>query len=211
LRKIKLMKRNNLTYSRFRGLSFCNVLLISGIICISFFSSYVTSNFITIDDGIYFKPQRARYNLIYQYKTSTFSHRFYSLKQKNMNNTGHISDNLFGYRIFSLTLTNFLYDTLRQRNLGNTIINYQLNIRGGSNDDIKHNVNNDKNITSTKETKFSKVVHKAFPLYHDEIKKFITLSTINFFIILAVTLTRDIKDTMVVTQVSGTFLLIFYS
>jgi AAA family ATP:ADP antiporter len=39
-----------------------------------------------------------------------------------------------------------------------------------------------------------------FPIYGEEVKKFLLLGSIKFFIILALTLTRDTKDTLVVTQ-----------
>ena len=40
-----------------------------------------------------------------------------------------------------------------------------------------------------------------FPIYgKEEVKKFLLLGSIKFFIILALTLTRDTKDTLVVTQ-----------
>jgi TLC ATP/ADP transporter len=45
--------------------------------------------------------------------------------------------------------------------------------------------------------KFRKAV---FPIYGQEIKKFFYISSIKFYIILALTLTRDTKDTLVVTQ-----------
>ena len=40
----------------------------------------------------------------------------------------------------------------------------------------------------------------VFPIYGDEVKKFLLLGSIKFFIIMALTLTRDTKDTLVVTQ-----------
>lgn len=38
-----------------------------------------------------------------------------------------------------------------------------------------------------------------FPIHGDEVKKFLLIGSIKFFVILALTLTRDNKDTMVVT------------
>lgn len=47
----------------------------------------------------------------------------------------------------------------------------------------------------------SKLRQAVFPIYgKQEITKFLLLGTIKFFIILALTLTRDTKDTLVVTQ-----------
>ena len=47
----------------------------------------------------------------------------------------------------------------------------------------------------------SKVRNAVFPIYGDqEITKFLLIGSIKFFIILALTLTRDTKDTLVVTQ-----------
>ena len=40
----------------------------------------------------------------------------------------------------------------------------------------------------------------VFPIYGEEVKKFFLISSIKFYIILALTLTRDTKDTLVVTQ-----------
>ena len=39
-----------------------------------------------------------------------------------------------------------------------------------------------------------------FPIHGEEIKKFLLIGSIKFFVIMALTLTRDNKDTMVVTE-----------
>lgn len=41
---------------------------------------------------------------------------------------------------------------------------------------------------------------KLFPIHQNEMKKFLLMGAIKFFIIIALTLTRDTKDTMIVTQ-----------
>lgn len=46
----------------------------------------------------------------------------------------------------------------------------------------------------------SKLRQTVFPIYGQEVTKFFLLAAIKFFIILALTLTRDTKDTLVVTQ-----------
>lgn len=46
----------------------------------------------------------------------------------------------------------------------------------------------------------NKLRSTVFPIYGDEVKKFFLISAIKFHIILALTLTRDTKDTLVVTQ-----------
>ncbi|GKY90903.1 TLC ATP/ADP transporter [Mayamaea pseudoterrestris] len=47
---------------------------------------------------------------------------------------------------------------------------------------------------------FTRARQTIFPIYGHEIRKFFLLGSIKFFIILALTLTRDTKDTLVVTQ-----------
>jgi len=46
----------------------------------------------------------------------------------------------------------------------------------------------------------SRVRNALFPIHGDEVKKFLLIGAIKFFVILALTLTRDNKDTMVVTE-----------
>ena len=46
----------------------------------------------------------------------------------------------------------------------------------------------------------SKIRSAIFPIYGTEVKKFILMGAIKFFVIMALTLTRDTKDTLVVTQ-----------
>ena len=46
----------------------------------------------------------------------------------------------------------------------------------------------------------TKLRRTIFPIYGEEVKKFLLLGSIKFFIIMALTLTRDTKDTLVVTQ-----------
>jgi len=46
----------------------------------------------------------------------------------------------------------------------------------------------------------AKLRQTIFPIYGEEVKKFLLLGSIKFFIIMALTLTRDTKDTLVVTQ-----------
>eukprot|EP00594_Rhizosolenia_setigera_P019701 CAMPEP_0178967720 /NCGR_PEP_ID=MMETSP0789-20121207/17785_1 /TAXON_ID=3005 /ORGANISM="Rhizosolenia setigera, Strain CCMP 1694" /LENGTH=502 /DNA_ID=CAMNT_0020653429 /DNA_START=190 /DNA_END=1698 /DNA_ORIENTATION=- len=48
---------------------------------------------------------------------------------------------------------------------------------------------------------YSKIRHAIFPIYgNHEVTKFLLIGSIKFFIIMALTLTRDTKDTLVVTQ-----------
>ena len=46
----------------------------------------------------------------------------------------------------------------------------------------------------------SKLRNVLFPIYGEEVKRFFLIGAIKFFVILALTLTRDNKDTMVVTS-----------
>ena len=46
----------------------------------------------------------------------------------------------------------------------------------------------------------SRVRTALFPIHGDEVKKFLLIGSIKFFVIMALTLTRDNKDTMVVTE-----------
>ena len=62
--------------------------------------------------------------------------------------------------------------------------------RGGS---------NEKDVDATK-TLGTSIRNALFPIHGDEVKKFLLIGSIKFFVILALTLTRDNKDTMVVTE-----------
>lgn len=53
---------------------------------------------------------------------------------------------------------------------------------------------------SAEESPLAKLRRTVFPIYGEEVKKFFLISSIKFYIILALTLTRDTKDTLVVTQ-----------
>jgi len=53
--------------------------------------------------------------------------------------------------------------------------------------------------TTTAQQQPSKVRSVLFPIYGPDVKKFFLLGAIKFFIIMALTLTRDNKDTMIVT------------
>lgn len=46
----------------------------------------------------------------------------------------------------------------------------------------------------------SRLRNALFPIYGEEVRKFLLIGSIKFFVILALTLTRDNKDTMVVTE-----------
>jgi len=50
------------------------------------------------------------------------------------------------------------------------------------------------------EPKVSKFRAAVFPVYGAEVNKFLLMGAIKFFVIMALTLTRDTKDTLVVTQ-----------
>lgn len=52
----------------------------------------------------------------------------------------------------------------------------------------------------SKEHSPSKLRAAVFPIYGDEVSKFLLMGAIKFFVIMALTLTRDTKDTLVVTQ-----------
>lgn len=52
-----------------------------------------------------------------------------------------------------------------------------------------------------KQQQYSKLRQAVFPIYgRNEVIKFLLIGSIKFFVILALTLTRDTKDTLVVTQ-----------
>ena len=53
--------------------------------------------------------------------------------------------------------------------------------------------------TTTAQQQPSKLRSVLFPIYGPDVKKFFLLGAIKFFIIMALTLTRDNKDTMIVT------------
>ena len=54
--------------------------------------------------------------------------------------------------------------------------------------------------TANNTTWRAKVRSVLFPIYGTDVKKFFLVGSIKFFVILALTLTRDNKDTMVVTE-----------
>ena len=58
-----------------------------------------------------------------------------------------------------------------------------------------------KNDNATNMSSLTKLRRTVFPIYGDEeVTKFLLIGSIKFFIIMALTLTRDTKDTLVVTQ-----------
>eukprot|EP00804_Cyclotella_cryptica_P022640 CCRYP_009491-RA/>CCRYP_009491-RA protein AED:0.10 eAED:0.09 QI:0/0/0/1/1/1/3/0/525 len=58
-----------------------------------------------------------------------------------------------------------------------------------------------KSDDTAKQTTWGTSVRNAlFPIHGDEVKKFLLIGSIKFFVILALTITRDNKDTMVVTE-----------
>lgn len=52
-------------------------------------------------------------------------------------------------------------------------------------------------------TPLGKIRQAIFPIYGNEITKFLLIGSIKFFIIMALTLTRDTKDTLVVTEIGA--------
>ncbi len=77
-----------------------------------------------------------------------------------------------------------------------------LSPRGGDGD-IKSNEHTTATTATTESSTSSwrsKLRDALFPIYGDEVIKFLLIGSIKFFVILALTLTRDNKDTMVVTE-----------
>lgn len=65
----------------------------------------------------------------------------------------------------------------------------------------KHSINLARGGEEGELSRFTKVRRTIFPIHgKEEVKKFLLIGSIKFFIILALTLTRDTKDTLVVTQ-----------
>ena len=99
---------------------------------------------------------------------------------------------------------------LKESTLNRNIIN----VRGGGMNGPsleKINKSSDKLIRSNLPSP-SKLRHTVFPIYGKDVKKFLLIGCIKFFIIMALTLTRDMKDTMIVTQCGAeaiTFLKIY--
>ena len=103
--------------------------------------------------------------------------------------------------------------TLRQRkNYGKSI-----HVRGGSDTSIhaessssssqepqpppQNGVEQSNQVQNNNESyKPSKFRSAVFPIYGKEVNKFMLMGAIKFFVIMALTLTRDTKDTLVVTQ-----------
>ena len=57
------------------------------------------------------------------------------------------------------------------------------------------------NAATSSRSRWTEIRRTIFPIYDSvEVKKFLLIGSIKFFIILALTLTRDTKDTLVVTQ-----------
>lgn len=56
-------------------------------------------------------------------------------------------------------------------------------------------------LASDEPSRWTKIRRTIFPIHGEhEVTKFLLIGSINFFIILALTLTRDTKDTLIVTQ-----------
>ena len=95
---------------------------------------------------------------------------------------------------------------------------YKRNIRafrGGSTTEFSENTQDSKGTTeemgqvtvdaavkedTPTQSSLSKIASAVFPIERNEVKKFLLMGAIKFFVIMALTLTRDTKDTLVVTQ-----------
>ncbi len=79
--------------------------------------------------------------------------------------------------------------------------NEDINVRGGDKTSKGHEKVQDTKKGAVAATKSpSKIRDALFPLYGAEVNKFLLMGSIKFFVIMALTLTRDLKDTLVVTQ-----------
>lgn len=82
----------------------------------------------------------------------------------------------------------------------------QINESTSTSDNNNDQVHQDQEMKQNPEAKVdndykpSKIRSAIFPIYGTEVKKFILMGAIKFFVIMALTLTRDTKDTLVVTQ-----------
>jgi AAA family ATP:ADP antiporter len=72
--------------------------------------------------------------------------------------------------------------------------------KGGAASEVVMMSSSANNSSPASRSKLSQVRQTIFPIYGTEVSKFLLLGSIKFFIILALTLTRDTKDTLVVTQ-----------
>jgi len=84
-------------------------------------------------------------------------------------------------------------------------MNTKKNLRLRTNPEQKHLASSSKKGVTSRGggelTTFAKVRQTIFPIYgKNEVKKFLLLGSIKFSIITALTLTRDLKDTLIVTQ-----------
>ena len=74
-----------------------------------------------------------------------------------------------------------------------------LSVRGGQSDSSEM-TNSTETNDGENPSRWVQLRRTVFPIYGEEVKKFFLISSIKFYIILALTLTRDTKDTLVVTQ-----------
>jgi hypothetical protein len=99
---------------------------------------------------------------------------------------------LLSFSTFEVSKANFLTTVKNRKGIASIAIMtppHNNKIRGGD------------TPTSTQEGHNSSWIRTIFPIYgKHEITKFLLIGSIKFFIILALTLTRDTKDTLVVTQ-----------
>lgn len=90
--------------------------------------------------------------------------------------------------------------TTRQRQISHEKKNKITETRGGNQAGNNNNNNNGSDNLQQLQQQAGKIRKLIFPIYGMEVKKFLLIGSIKFFIILALTLTRDTKDTLVVTQ-----------
>jgi hypothetical protein len=82
----------------------------------------------------------------------------------------------------------------RRRRLSDRICS----LRGGSE---SHNESHKESHNESSKMSFTKIRQTIFPIHGPhEVKKFLLIGSMKFFIIMALTLTRDTKDTLIVTQ-----------
>jgi TLC ATP/ADP transporter len=82
----------------------------------------------------------------------------------------------------------------------NLVDSFILHTRGGETESSTMTTATSSNAEEEKMSPLAKLRQTVFPIYGEEVKKFFLISSIKFHIILALTLTRDTKDTLVVTQ-----------
>jgi len=126
-------------------------------------------------------------------KLATLPRKSFQEKKRRQQPATTLSDCIANKNIVSKTTLDQAYSSQNSFTLSETRGGQSMTTTTSSNSSNSNNNNSN-------EGSLAKLRRTVFPMYGKEVNKFLLLGSFKFFIIMALTLTRDTKDTLVVTQ-----------